>query len=67
MAPTSTGEKLKGGAVVAEGKIKKDKAKEKTRRLKKEPEPAFEKEKAQDETAEVNAMDLTSPEWAIVA
>ena len=48
---------------MAEHKIGKDKAEEKTRWLNKEPEPAFKREKAQDETAEVNAMNLTSPEW----
>ena len=45
---------------MAEHKIGKDKAEDKTRWLNKEPESAFEREKAQDEAAELDTMDLTS-------
>ena len=49
---------------MAEHKIRKNKAEEKTHWLNKEPEPAFEREKAQDEAAEMDTMDLTSQEHA---
>ena len=44
---------------MAEHKIRKNKAEEKTHWLNKEPESAFEREKAQDEAAEMDTMDLT--------